>query len=243
MKPAMIDPLDEFSLYMLFHQAERVVPEEEYNWDPELIWQNLVILDPNPLQGYAIPDYLQHYVEDDLVQEEPRVLGDHISTFNSVFDSVCDVDHDPCSYITDGGLPRPQIPYPNNKDCSIMVTDLVPLANLWDIDEVVDIQVGTEVWAVNRSLTEDLAEDLGLDTEVPKSTTATDKGKRKLGEVPADLWDVNEDPQAEPFINPETGELLPGFEAFVDDTWSSTDEEPEKAEFKRKLTQPKLKTN
>ncbi|KAI8529809.1 hypothetical protein RHMOL_Rhmol11G0002600 [Rhododendron molle] len=49
--------------------------------------------------------------------------------------------------------------------------------------------------------------------------------------------------QAEPFINPETGELLLGFEVFADDTWSSTDEEPEKAEFKRKLTQPKLKTD
>ncbi|KAI8555262.1 hypothetical protein RHMOL_Rhmol05G0161200 [Rhododendron molle] len=187
-----------------------------------------MVLDPNPQQGYAIPDYLQHYVEDNLVQEEPRILGDHVSTFNSVFDSVCDADHDPCSYITDGRLPRPVVPYPNNKDCSIMVTDLVPPANLWDVDEVVDIQVGTEVWAVNCSLVEgglwdvpfmanpepvtevatvadlnfwdsllmkDLAEDLGLDMEVPKSATATDKGKRKLGGVPSDLWDVNEDPQ------------------------------------------------
>ncbi|KAI8542638.1 hypothetical protein RHMOL_Rhmol08G0153300 [Rhododendron molle] len=34
--------------------------------------------------------------------------------------------------------------------------------------------------------------------EVPKSATATDKGKRKLGEVSADLWDVNEDPQVVP---------------------------------------------
>ncbi|KAI8537836.1 hypothetical protein RHMOL_Rhmol09G0055000 [Rhododendron molle] len=34
--------------------------------------------------------------------------------------------------------------------------------------------------------------------EVPKSTTAADKGKHKLGEVPADLWDVNEDPQVVP---------------------------------------------
>ncbi|KAI8542840.1 hypothetical protein RHMOL_Rhmol08G0170900 [Rhododendron molle] len=47
----------------------------------------------------------------------------------------------------------------------------------------------------------------------------------------------------EPFINTETGELLPDFEVFADDTWSSTDEEPEKVEFKRKLTQPKLKTD
>ncbi|KAI8530236.1 hypothetical protein RHMOL_Rhmol11G0040400 [Rhododendron molle] len=141
----MIDPLAEFSIYMLFHQPEPLVPEEDYNWDPEPIWQDPVILDPNPLQGYAIPDYLQHYVEDDPVQEDPWVLGDHISTFNSVFDSVCDADHDPCSYITNGGLPRPEVPYPSNRDCSIMVTDLVPPANLWDVDEVVDIQVGTEV--------------------------------------------------------------------------------------------------
>ncbi|KAI8542838.1 hypothetical protein RHMOL_Rhmol08G0170700 [Rhododendron molle] len=106
---AMVDPLDEFSLYMLLHQAE------------------------------------PHCVEDDLVQEEPRVLGDHISTFNSAFSSVCDGDHDPCSYITNGGSARPQVPYPSNRDCSIMVTDLVPPANFWDVDEVVDIQVGTEV--------------------------------------------------------------------------------------------------
>ncbi|KAI8542637.1 hypothetical protein RHMOL_Rhmol08G0153200 [Rhododendron molle] len=71
---AMVDPLDEFSLYMLFHQAEPVVPKEEYNWDPEPIWQDPVVLDPNPQQGYAISNYLQHYVEDDLVQEEPRVF-------------------------------------------------------------------------------------------------------------------------------------------------------------------------
>ncbi|KAI8542672.1 hypothetical protein RHMOL_Rhmol08G0156600 [Rhododendron molle] len=213
---AMADPLDEFSLYMLFHQVEPVVPQEEYNWDPEPIWQDPVVLDPNPQQGYAIPAYLQHYVEDDLVQEEPRVLRDHVSSFNSVFDSVCDADHDPCSYITDVRLPRPVVPYPSNKDCSIMVTDLVPPANLWDVDEVIDVQVGNEAWAVNRSLAEgglwdvpfmanpepvtevatvadlnfwdsllmkDLAEDLGLDMEVPKSATATDKGKRKLGEA------------------------------------------------------------
>ncbi|KAI8568928.1 hypothetical protein RHMOL_Rhmol02G0238900 [Rhododendron molle] len=114
-----------------------------------------------------------------------------------------------------------------------MVTDLVLPANLWDVDEVVDILVGTKVWAVNRSLAEgglwdvpfmanlepitevatvtglsfwdsllmkDLAEDLGLDMEVPKSTTATDKGKRKLGEVPTDLWEVNENPQVVPSL-------------------------------------------
>ncbi|KAI8530120.1 hypothetical protein RHMOL_Rhmol11G0030800 [Rhododendron molle] len=41
--------------------------------------------------------------------------------------------------------------------------------------------------------------------------------------------------QAEPFIDAKTGELLPGFEVFANDTWSSSDEEPAKAEFKRKL--------
>ena len=45
----------------------------------------------------------------------------------------------------------------------------------------------------------DLAEDLGLDIEVLVATTPTaDKGKRKLGEVPADLWDVSEDLQVVP---------------------------------------------
>ncbi|KAI8542932.1 hypothetical protein RHMOL_Rhmol08G0178200 [Rhododendron molle] len=114
-----------------------------------------------------------------------------------------------------------------------MVTDLVSPTNLWDFDEVVDIQVGTEVWAVNRSLAEgglwdvpfmanpelitevatvidlsfwdsllmkDLAEDLGFDVEVPTGASATDKGKRKLGEVLTDLWDVNEDPQVVPSL-------------------------------------------
>ncbi|KAI8551028.1 hypothetical protein RHMOL_Rhmol06G0153100 [Rhododendron molle] len=227
---AMLDPLDGFSLNMLFRQAEPFVPEEKYNWDPEPIWQDPMDLDPNPLQGYATPDYVIHYMEDDLIQEDPRVLGDHISTFSSVFYSVCDADHNPCSYITNEEFPRPEVPYPSNRDCSIMVTDLIPPANLWDVDEVVDIQVGTKVWAINRSLAEgglwdvpfvanpepvievaavtdlsfwdsllmkDLAEDLGLDMEVLKSATATDKGKHKLGEVPTDLWDVNEDPQLE----------------------------------------------
>ncbi|KAI8534991.1 hypothetical protein RHMOL_Rhmol10G0140200 [Rhododendron molle] len=67
-----------------------------------------------------------------------------------------------------------------------MVTDLVPPANLWDVDEVVDNQ---------DSL---LMKDLGLDMEVPESIATPDRGKRKLGEVPADLWDVNEDPQVVP---------------------------------------------
>ncbi|KAI8568946.1 hypothetical protein RHMOL_Rhmol02G0240100 [Rhododendron molle] len=67
---------------------------------------------------------------------------------------VCDADHDPCSYITNEEFPHPEVPYPSNRDCNIMVKDLVPPANLWDVDEVVDIQAGTEVWAVNRSLVE-----------------------------------------------------------------------------------------
>ncbi|KAI8529819.1 hypothetical protein RHMOL_Rhmol11G0003600 [Rhododendron molle] len=86
--------------------------------------------------------------------EDPQVLGDHISTFSSVFDSVCDANHDPCSYIVNEEFSRLEVPYPNNKDCSVMVKDLVPQANLWDVDEVVDIQVGAQVWAVNRSSTE-----------------------------------------------------------------------------------------
>ncbi|KAI8560177.1 hypothetical protein RHMOL_Rhmol04G0235900 [Rhododendron molle] len=151
----------------------------------------------------------------------------------SVFNAVCDADHDPCSYIVSEEFSCPDVPYPSNRDYSIMVTDLVPPANLWDVDEIVDIQVGVEVWAVNRSLADgvlwdvpfmanpepitkvaavtdmnfwdsllmkDLAEDLGLDMEVPKATTVSDKGKRKLGEVPSDLWDVNEDPQLVPSL-------------------------------------------
>ncbi|KAI8572872.1 hypothetical protein RHMOL_Rhmol01G0234100 [Rhododendron molle] len=49
--------------------------------------------------------------------------------------------------------------------------------------------------------------------------------------------------QAEPFINLETGELLPSFEVFTSNTWSDNDEKPTKAEFKRKLSQAKVKTD
>ncbi|KAI8568216.1 hypothetical protein RHMOL_Rhmol02G0180800 [Rhododendron molle] len=49
--------------------------------------------------------------------------------------------------------------------------------------------------------------------------------------------------QSEPYINPETGELLPGFEVFADDTWSESDDEPARKEFKRKLNQVKIKTD
>ncbi|KAI8529807.1 hypothetical protein RHMOL_Rhmol11G0002400 [Rhododendron molle] len=76
------------------------------------------------------------------------------TTFSSVLDSVCDADHDPCPYIVSEEFLCPDVPYPSNRDCSIMVTDLVPPAILWDVDEIVDIQIVTEVWAVNRYLTE-----------------------------------------------------------------------------------------
>jgi hypothetical protein len=151
---ALVDPLDEFSLYMLFSQPEPIVPEEEYVWDPEPIWQAPTSVDPNPLQGYAIPDYMIHYAEDELEQDNSRALGDHVSTFNSIFDSVCEANHDPCSYIVAENSPLPDISYPNNRDCSIMVMDLVPPPDLWDVDEIVNIQVGSEVWTVNRSLAE-----------------------------------------------------------------------------------------
>ncbi|XP_058185720.1 uncharacterized protein LOC131302943 [Rhododendron vialii] len=49
--------------------------------------------------------------------------------------------------------------------------------------------------------------------------------------------------QVEPFADPETRELLPGFEVFGNDTWSDSDEEPAKAKFKRKLNQAKVKTD
>ncbi|KAI8529921.1 hypothetical protein RHMOL_Rhmol11G0012600 [Rhododendron molle] len=147
---AMLDLMDGISLYMLFQQVEPRAPKEEYYWVPEPTWQDPMDLDPNPLQGYAIPDYLTHYVEDDLVQKDPRVLRDHVSAFNSIFNVVCDADHDPCSYVVIEEFPRPNSPYNSNRDSSIMVTDLVPPTNLWDVDEIGYIEVGTEVWAVNR---------------------------------------------------------------------------------------------
>ncbi|KAI8530122.1 hypothetical protein RHMOL_Rhmol11G0031000 [Rhododendron molle] len=121
---ALLDPLDGFSLYMLFQQAEPVFPEEEYNSDPEPIWQDPMDLDPNPLQGYTTPDYMTHFAEDDLVQEDPRVLGDHISTFSSDFDSIYDANDDPFCYIVNEAFLHPEVPYPSNRNCSIMVMDL-----------------------------------------------------------------------------------------------------------------------
>ncbi|KAI8547477.1 hypothetical protein RHMOL_Rhmol07G0199100 [Rhododendron molle] len=174
---------------------------------------------------------MTHFVEDDLVQEETRVLGECFfpSTINRLVNSVADPMYYPVVNIIDENQPHPVVSPP--EDCSIMVTDLVPPADLWDVDEIVDVQVGAEVWAVNRSLAEgglcdvpvttnpepehevavvqdlnfwdsllmkDLAEDLGLNIEAPVAAVATDKGNRKLGEVPSDLWDVNQDPQAVP---------------------------------------------
>ncbi|KAI8530235.1 hypothetical protein RHMOL_Rhmol11G0040300 [Rhododendron molle] len=49
--------------------------------------------------------------------------------------------------------------------------------------------------------------------------------------------DLGLDMESEPFINPETGELLPGFEVFADDTWFESDDEPARKEFKRKISQ------
>ncbi|KAG5561994.1 hypothetical protein RHGRI_004885 [Rhododendron griersonianum] len=64
---AMIDPLDGISLFMLFLQLEPIAPEEEYFWDPELAWEVAMDLQPNLLQGYAVPNYMTHFIEDDLV--------------------------------------------------------------------------------------------------------------------------------------------------------------------------------
>ncbi|KAG5553243.1 hypothetical protein RHGRI_011190 [Rhododendron griersonianum] len=91
---------------------EWLIPEKEYYWDPEPTWHGIMDLDPNPLQGYAIPDYKTHFVEDDLVQEEPRILGECFfpSTINRLVDSVTDFEYDLTLNIVDEGLPRPVVP-------------------------------------------------------------------------------------------------------------------------------------
>ncbi|KAI8555288.1 hypothetical protein RHMOL_Rhmol05G0163000 [Rhododendron molle] len=129
---AMLDPLDGIFLYMLFQQPEPLVPEEEYYWDLEPAWPGVLNLDPNPLQGYAIPDHLSHFVEGDLVPKEPRVLGECFfpSTISRLVDSVTDSEYDPTLNTIDEGLPRPVVPCFEIEDCSIMVTDLVLPANL-----------------------------------------------------------------------------------------------------------------
>ncbi|KAI8535424.1 hypothetical protein RHMOL_Rhmol10G0172700 [Rhododendron molle] len=108
----------------------------------------------SPLQGYALPDHMTHFMKEDLVQEEPRILRERFfaSTINRLVNSVMDPEYDPTLNILDEGLPHPVVLYSEEEDCSIMVTDLVPPTDLWDVDEIVDIQVGTEVWAINCSL-------------------------------------------------------------------------------------------
>ncbi|KAI8550581.1 hypothetical protein RHMOL_Rhmol06G0118300 [Rhododendron molle] len=191
-------------------------------------------MDLNPdLQGYVVLDYEAHYAEEDLVQEEPRILGEYFfpSTINSLVNSVSDFKYDPTFYMVDEGLSRPIVLYPKDGDCIIMFMDLVPSIDLWEVDQIVDVVVGAEVWAVNRFLVDsglcdvpfvanlaliveeaavhdlgfwdsllmqDLACDLGLYREVPIAALVNDRGKRKLGQVPADLWDVYEDPQIVP---------------------------------------------
>lgn len=48
---------------------------------------------------------------------------------------------------------RPIVPVPD--DYSIMVLESAPPADLWDVDEVVDVSVGNEVWAISRLLVEE----------------------------------------------------------------------------------------
>ncbi|KAI8542937.1 hypothetical protein RHMOL_Rhmol08G0178700 [Rhododendron molle] len=128
----MLDPLDGISLYMLFLQHEPIAPEDEYYWDLEPAWHVAMDLQPNLLQGYAIPDYMTHFMEDDLVQEDPHVLGECFSpsTVNRLVDSVTDFEYDPTLNIIDEGLPRPIVPYSEVEGYSIMVKDLVPPADL-----------------------------------------------------------------------------------------------------------------
>lgn len=189
---------------------------------------------PSLLQSYATQNYEAHYTEEDLVQEEHRVLGECFfpSTVDSLVNSVSDFKYDPSFYIVDEGFPRSVVPYLKDEDCSIMFSDLVLPTDLWEVYEIVNVTVGAEVWAVNLSLMdgslwgvpfvanpgpmveeaavkdhdfwdtllmEDLANDLGLDSQIPVAAPTVNKGKLKLGQVPANLWDVDEDPQGVPF--------------------------------------------
>ncbi|KAI8547448.1 hypothetical protein RHMOL_Rhmol07G0196500 [Rhododendron molle] len=91
-----LNPLDGISLYMLFQQPQPQVLEEEYFWDPEPVWQ-FPVDSPEPLQGYAVPEHMTHLAEDDLVQEETRVLRECFfpSTVNRLVNLVADPAYDP----------------------------------------------------------------------------------------------------------------------------------------------------
>ncbi|KAI8568214.1 hypothetical protein RHMOL_Rhmol02G0180600 [Rhododendron molle] len=149
----VVAPPDPSRDFMLFQQPQPQVLVEEYFWDPEPVWQFLVD-SPGPLQSDIFPGHMMHFVEDDLVQEETRVLGECFlpSTIDKLVDSVADPTYDPVLNIIDEDQPHLVVSPP--EDYSIMVTDLVPPVDLWDVDEIVDVQVGAEVWAVNCSLAE-----------------------------------------------------------------------------------------
>ncbi|KAI8555051.1 hypothetical protein RHMOL_Rhmol05G0144300 [Rhododendron molle] len=105
-----------------------------------------------------------------------------------------------------------------------------------------------EVWAVNRSLAKGGLWDFPFITDpepIMEVATVKDLGfwDSLLFYFVREVGNTAHTRQAELFIDAETGELLLGFEVFVDDTWSSSDEEPTKAEIKRKLNQPKVKTD
>lgn len=129
------------SLYILFLQPEPIILEEPFFWDPEPAWQFPADLNLELLQGYVVQDYAAHYTEEDLVQEEPRVLGECFlpSTVNSLINSVSDSEYDPIFYIIDERLPHPNVPYSKDGDCSVMVLQTTPLDDLWGVDEIVDV--------------------------------------------------------------------------------------------------------
>ncbi|KAI8560167.1 hypothetical protein RHMOL_Rhmol04G0234900 [Rhododendron molle] len=172
---------------MLFHQIESINPEEEveeYVWDPQPDAGHVALgLDFSFGQVDTDSDideqYLSYYAEGELIPDERRPFGAMLplisSISNAVDDHICEFD--PTLNIVSAEQPR----------------SASPPVNLWDVNTVVDVVVGDEVWTVNIALVdgglvmEDLAQDLALRQDTAAMVASVDKGKRKLGDVPTDL--------------------------------------------------------
>ncbi|KAI8551462.1 hypothetical protein RHMOL_Rhmol06G0187900 [Rhododendron molle] len=184
-----LNPLDGISLYMLFQEPQPQIPEEDYFWDPEPVWHFPVTF-PGPLQGYTTSEYMTHFVENDLVQEETRVLGECFfpSTINRLVDSVPLPAYDPVLNIIDEDQPRPVVSPP--EDFSVMVTDLIPPANLWDVGEIVDVQPANLQARTSSNPSNQRNEPIAFPGSAPLELPSTDLIRRQLERVPAviSLW-------------------------------------------------------
>ncbi|KAI8547492.1 hypothetical protein RHMOL_Rhmol07G0200000 [Rhododendron molle] len=209
---AQADPLDGLSLFMLYHQPEPVIPEEEvkeYVWDPQpdvrqLAWGLNFNLGQYDNDNDIDEKYLSYYVEGEIILNRRRQLGAVLPIVDSISDAVHECDHgcDPTLNIVSVEESRPYVA--PSDDCAIMVLN-VPPDDLWDVDEIIDIgktPPPTNLWDVdtvvdvavgNEGLVmDDLEWDSALGQDSSATVASVNKGKRNLGDVFTDLWDFDD---------------------------------------------------